>query len=83
MTPKGRQPVAFGNLCLAGFTAAEGAAFRQQFRTRGAVNGAVHTAAAQQGTVGRVDDGVHLHFGDIISDNFEGHEDSLSFLGSL
>ena len=76
----GGKPIALCDLCFAGRAAVQGTAFGQQFWPGGPVNGAVDTAAAQQRTIGCVDNGVHIHFGNIISDDFEGHEDSLSFL---
>ena len=39
--------------------------FAHDRRTAGAVDGAVHSAAARQRRVGRVDDRVHRHAGDI------------------
>ena len=56
----GRQPVSFGDPGIAGGAAAEFAAFGQQFGTGGAMNRAVDTAAAQQRSVRRIDDGVAL-----------------------
>ena len=56
----GRKAVALRRLGLAGGTAVEGAALGQQLRTGCPVDGPVHSAAAQQGGVGGVDDGVHL-----------------------
>ena len=47
--------------------------FRQQLRSCSAMNAAVHTAATQQRLVGSVDDGVHLHFRDVISDYMKRH----------
>ena len=61
------QAVAPGELRLTGPAAVECAALGQQLRPCGAVNGAVHAAAAQQGFVGGVDDGVHLHAGDVVA----------------
>ena len=42
------------------------------------VNGAVHTSAAQQAFVGSVDNGVHLHGGNIVSYNLQGHDSTSS-----
>ena len=44
----GLEPVTARNLGRAGLAAAERAAFRQQFRPGGAMNGAVDAAAAQK-----------------------------------
>ena len=63
----GVEAVGPGDLGLPGFAAAQGPAFRQQLRPRGPVDGAVHPAAPQQGRIGRVDDGVHGHPGDIVA----------------
>ena len=35
-----------------------------------------HAAAAQQGTVGGIDDGVHVHFRDVVSDDPQRHTDT-------
>ncbi len=54
----GRQPIAAGDLGAAGLAAAERFAFGSQLRTGGAVNGAIHAAAAEQRAVCRIDDRV-------------------------
>ena len=61
----GRQAVAAGDLRLPGRAAAEHATFRQQPWPGGAVDSAVHAAAAQQRFVGRVDDRVDRQRGDV------------------
>ena len=61
----GLQPVAARDLGLAGLAAAERAAFGEQLRPGGAMDGAVHAPAAEQGRLGRVDDGVHVEAGDV------------------
>ena len=45
----------------------------------GTMNAAVHTAATQQRLVGSIDDGVHLHFCDVISDDLKRHDQALPF----
>jgi len=55
-----RKPVAARQPRLAGRAAAQGAALGQEPWPGGAVNGAVDTAAAQQGLVGCVDDSASL-----------------------
>ena len=54
-------------------SAAAGAALGQQLRPRRAVDAAVHPAAAQEGLLGRVDDGVHVHFRDVVAYDHKGH----------
>ena len=44
------------------------------------MNAAVHTAATQQRLVGSIDDGVHLHFCDVISDDLKRHDQALSLI---
>ena len=44
----GRQPIAAGDLGAAGLAAAKRAAFGEQFRPGGAMDGAVNAAAAEQ-----------------------------------
>src|SRR5439155_14444934 len=61
--PFGGQLVTFGDFGFAGRTAVEFAAFLQQLRSRGAVNSAVNSSAAQQRLVGRIHDGIHLELG--------------------
>ena len=67
----GGQIVALGQLGLPRFAATQRAAFRQQFRSRGAMDGAVHTAASQQGGVGGVDDSFCRGLCDIPCDDGE------------
>jgi hypothetical protein len=43
-----RKPVTSGDLGAAGLAAVQRAAFGQQFRARGAMDGAINTAAAEQ-----------------------------------
>ena len=73
-----RQAVALRDLGLSRFAAAQGAALGQQLRSGGTVDSAVHASAAQQALVGGVDDGIHLHGGNIISHDIQGHDDTSS-----
>ena len=79
----GGQPIALRQLRLPRFTAAQLFAFGPQLRAGGAVNGAVHPAASEQRPVGGVDNGIHLHPGDVVPHNFKGHACSLPFLRSV
>ena len=53
-----RQAIAASDFCQTGFAAAKRSAFGQEVRSGSAVNGAVYPAAAKQGPVGGVDDGI-------------------------
>src|SRR4051794_13684139 len=66
-----RQPVALCDLGVAGLTALERTAFRQKLRSCGPMDRAVHAAAAQQRTVGSVDDGVNAQARDVGDYDFE------------
>jgi hypothetical protein len=66
-----RQAVARGDLGVAGGAAAQRSTFRQQTRPGRAVNRTVHTAAAQQRFIGRVDDGIHLHLRNVAFDDLD------------
>jgi len=67
----GRQPVAFGDLGLAGLTAMEHAAFQDEIRARGTVDRAVDATAAKQRRVCGVDDRVNAELGDVGDDDLE------------
>jgi hypothetical protein len=54
-----RQPIPQGDFGVAGLAAMKGAAFGQKLWTSGAVDGPIHAAAAEQGRVGGVDEGVN------------------------
>lgn len=58
--PSGRKPIAFRDFRVSGLATAERAAFGEQFRACGPVNGPINTAAAQQGGIRRIDDGLDL-----------------------
>src|SRR5688572_27075618 len=62
------QPIAPCYLRLASATAAQRAAFGEQFRPGGAVDGAVHAAASEQGRVGGIDEGVNVEGRDVGDD---------------
>ncbi|KAI9163809.1 Calcium channel YVC1 [Paramyrothecium foliicola] len=64
----GGQAVAAGDAGLAGGTAAELRALGAQAAARGEVDGAVDAAAAEEGAVGGVDDGVDLEGGDVAAE---------------
>jgi predicted ABC-type transport system involved in lysophospholipase L1 biosynthesis ATPase subunit len=68
------QAVTPGQLRPAGFAAAQPPAFLQQLRPCGAMNRPVHAATPKQAVVRGVDDGVHLHPGDIVPDNLKRHK---------
>ena len=63
----GGQAVALRELRLPGLTAAQGPALGQKLRPRGPVDGPVHAPAPKKRGIGRVDDGVHGHPGDIVA----------------
>ena len=54
-----RQPIAAGDLGVAGLAAMKRAAFGEQLRPGGAMDRAIDAAAAEQRRVGGVDDGVN------------------------
>jgi hypothetical protein len=74
------EPVAAGGANLAdraahaGLQLRQGKAFFEQLRAGGAVDRAVDAAAAEQGFVGGVDDGVHVQFGDVALPDFDLHD---------
>ena len=55
----------------------------QQHRTCLGVNRCIHTGADHRPWIGRVDNGIHLHMGNVISDDFKGHQDSSPSSGIL
>ena len=54
-----RKPITFGDFCISGRTAVEGAAFGEKLGSGRAVDRAVDATAAEQRRVGGVDDGVN------------------------
>jgi hypothetical protein len=61
----GFEPIAVGYLGGAGVAAAERATLGEKVRSRGAMDGAVDAAAAQQRAVGGVDDGLDIERRDV------------------
>jgi len=59
------QLVAHGDLRIARLAAIEGAAGDRKFGTSRSMNGTVDSAAAEQRTVGGIDDGINLQLGDV------------------
>ena len=68
-----RQAVRVRDLGLAGSATAQRSALLEQLRPRRPVDAAIHAASAQQGLLGRVDDGVHAHFRDVVANDDKGH----------
>ena len=66
-----RQPIAARDLGVARGASAKPAAFGQQFRPGGTMDGTIDAASAQQRIVGRVDDGIDGERRDIGDDDFE------------
>ena len=66
-----RQPIALGDLGVAGLAAMQRAAFGEQLRTGCAMDRAVDAAAAEQRGIGGVDDGVNAQRRDVGNDDFE------------
>src|SRR5207248_1710879 len=67
----GRQSIPLGDPRLARGAASERAALGEQLGPRGAMNRAVHAAAAEQRRVGGVDDGVDGLLSDVALDSFD------------
>ena len=68
-----RQTAAGRDPGLALGAAVQRAARRGQLRPGGAENGAADAAVPEQRRVGGADDGVHVHFGDVISHDLQRH----------
>lgn len=77
------QAVSLCNFCTAGFAAMQRTAFCKQFRSGRTMNATVHTAAAQKGRVGSIDDCVNVHFCNIVSNHLQRHEAPLPFVQQL
>ena len=69
----GGQAVSLGQHSLTRRTAANGAAFFFQLRTRCPVDGAVYATSAHEGRVGGIHDGIYVHEGNIVSYDLKGH----------
>ena len=67
----GRQPIAARDLGAAGLAAAERPAFGEQFRSGGAMDGAVDAAAAEQRAVRRIDDRIERKRRDVGNADFK------------
>ena len=63
--------MALGELGFPGFASVEGSAFLQKLRSRRSMNGPVHATSAEQRLVGRVHDGVHFQFREVVHSNFQ------------
>jgi hypothetical protein len=59
------QTITTSDFRFAGFTAAKRTAFREQFRSSGAMNRSIHSSAAEKRRVRRVHNGIHLELRDI------------------
>jgi hypothetical protein len=66
-----RQPISQGDLGVAGLAAMERAAFGYQFRPGAAMNRAIDAAAAEQGIIRGVDDGINAQARDVGNDDFQ------------
>ncbi len=70
-----RQLVAFGDLRITRFAAAEQATLMHQFRPGSAMNGTIHPTATKQRGVRRVHDGIDLQRRDVgLHCSQDGHE---------
>ena len=67
------ETIGFCDLSLAGPAAAKPSALGQQLRPRRPVDAPIHPASAQQGLLGRVDNGVHGHFRDVVANDDKWH----------
>ena len=67
----GLQPIAPGDLGVAGIAAMECAALREQFRPRRAMDRAIDAAPTEERRIRRVDDGVNAQCGDVGNDDFQ------------
>src|SRR5262249_9069083 len=65
---------------LTGRAAAESATLLEQSRARGAVNRAVHAAAAEQARVGGVDDGIDIERRDVVAHELHAQQRHVSML---
>jgi hypothetical protein len=65
------QTIRTSDFRFAGFTAAKCTAFREQFRSSGAMNRSVDSAAAEKRRIRRVHNRVNLEFRDIPADDID------------
>ena len=63
------QAVGFGDLGVTCLAAAQRPTLGQQLRPCRTMDAAIHAASAQQGLLGRVDNGVHGHFRDVVAND--------------
>ena len=73
------QAVSPRELGLAGPAPAESPAFSQQLRPGSPVDAAVHAAPAEQRLVGCIDNGVHAHSRDVVSNDNKRHDSAPAF----
>ena len=73
------QAVSPRELGLAGPAPAESPAFSQQLRPGRPVDAAVHAASAEQRLVGCIDNGVHAHSRDVVSNDNKRHDSAPAF----
>ena len=65
------EPIPFGDLGVTGRTTIQRAALGKQFGACCAMDRAIDATSAEQGRIGRVDDGVNAQCGDVGNDNFQ------------
>jgi hypothetical protein len=66
-----RQPITAGDFGVAGFAAAERAAFGEELRSRGAMDCTIDAAAAEQRRIRRIRDRVNAKRRDVGDDDFQ------------
>ena len=67
----GLEPIALGDLGVAGLAAVEHAAFGHELRPRSTMDRAIDAAPAEQRRIRRVDDGVNAQAGDVGNNDFQ------------
>ena len=68
-----RKSISFCDFCGSRFTAAKRPTFLQKLWPGGPVDAAIYAPASQKGGVGGIDDGVHMHFSNIIPYDLQRH----------
>lgn len=66
----GRQMIPLSDFCITGTASTKRFTFRQQFRPGSPVNGAVHATAAQQASIGSIDDCIYVQRCDVRPNRF-------------
>ena len=66
-----------------GLTVEQISALRKQFRSGCTMDASIYAAAPQKGTSRCIDDGIYVHFGNIIANNNQWHFPTSLFSGSL